>query len=268
MARLDPHPEIQQLLGAYALDAVSAQEAEEVERHLATCARCRAEVADHREVAGLLGYAAAPAPEGVWDRIASQLDQPAPPLQLSRFRPGGASAGSAALNGSPANRPERPLERRRRVQTRIVAALAAAALVAVAVLGVEVARLDHRTDQLPAAVTAQGKRTAWRLAVADPGARRVTLVAPDARGWVQAVVLANGTSFLGPTNLPRLSNDQTYQLWGMVGGVPISLGVLGPDPSYQPFITPVLASALAISQERAGGVVAPTRPPVVAATLS
>jgi hypothetical protein len=82
------------------------------------------------------------------------------------------------------------------------------------------------------------------------------------------VVLANGTSFLGPTNLPRLSNDQTYQLWGVVGGEPVSLGVLGTDPSYQPFLTPVLASGLAITQERAGGVVAPTRPPVVTTTLS
>jgi hypothetical protein len=138
----------------------------------------------------------------------------------------------------------------------------------VAGLGVQVARLDHQTRQLPAALTAQGKQTAWRLALADPGARRVTLVAPDGRRWSQAVVLANGTSFLGPTNLPRLRSDQTYQLWGMVGGHPISLDVLGTDPSYRPFLTPVLASALAITEERAGGVVAPSRSPVVTATLS
>jgi hypothetical protein len=116
-------------------------------------------------------------------------------------------------------------------------------------------------------LTAQGEQTAWRSALADPGARRVTLVGPDARRWTQAVVLANGTSLLGP-NLPRLSNDQTYQLWGVVCGERISLGVVGTDASYQPFMTPVLASALAVTQERAGGVVAPTRPPVVAAALS
>ena len=42
------HEDFQDLLGAYALDAVDPTERDEIERHLATCPRCRAEVAEHR----------------------------------------------------------------------------------------------------------------------------------------------------------------------------------------------------------------------------
>src|SRR5206468_3199328 len=47
------HPDVQELLGAYALDALDADEADAVELHLRDCPRCRAEVADYRETAAL-----------------------------------------------------------------------------------------------------------------------------------------------------------------------------------------------------------------------
>ena len=56
------HAEIAELLGAYALDAVSPDEAAEIEEHLAECPRCRAEVSAHREVAGVLGNLSGTAP--------------------------------------------------------------------------------------------------------------------------------------------------------------------------------------------------------------
>ncbi len=70
MDRLMDHAEIQELLGAYALDAVEPDEAAQIERHLAGCPQCAAEVASYREVAGLLGSAEGLAPPGLWDRIA------------------------------------------------------------------------------------------------------------------------------------------------------------------------------------------------------
>ncbi|MGZ4705939.1 MAG: anti-sigma factor family protein, partial [Acidimicrobiales bacterium] len=57
--------EVEELIGAFALDAVDADEREAVERHLADCPRCRNELAGHLEVAALLGNTGAPAPDGV-----------------------------------------------------------------------------------------------------------------------------------------------------------------------------------------------------------
>jgi hypothetical protein len=53
MGRLS-HDAIQELLGAYALNAVSRNEAATIELHLRECARCRAEITDHREAARAL----------------------------------------------------------------------------------------------------------------------------------------------------------------------------------------------------------------------
>ena len=76
------HTELQELLGAYALDAVDGDEYDAVELHLRECPRCRAELADHREVAALIGHGGAAAPEGVWDRIVAAIEPVAPPMRL------------------------------------------------------------------------------------------------------------------------------------------------------------------------------------------
>jgi hypothetical protein len=146
--------------------------------------------------------------------------------------------------------------------------VAAVAAAAIAVLGIQVARLDRRTSRLPAAWTAQAKQTAYEVALANPGARRATLISTDRTRWMQTVILPDGTSYLGPTNLPGLTKDETYQLWGVVGGSTVSLGVLGTKPAYEAFSTPASAAALAMTVERAGGVVASTQTPVLAVSLA
>src|SRR5262245_64213668 len=73
------HAEIEELLGAYALDAVDPDEREAIEAHLSGCPRCRAEVDAGREVAAGLAQTGAPAPEGVWERIAGAIEGEAPP---------------------------------------------------------------------------------------------------------------------------------------------------------------------------------------------
>ena len=62
------HEEVAELLGAYALDAVGPDEVVMIETHLEVCPRCRAEVAAHREVAAVLAYGGATAPDGLWAR--------------------------------------------------------------------------------------------------------------------------------------------------------------------------------------------------------
>ena len=81
------HDEVADLLGAYALDAVDADERAAIEAHLATCARCRAEVAEHREAAALLANEGGDAPDGLWSRIAGSLEAAPPELRLQAVPP-------------------------------------------------------------------------------------------------------------------------------------------------------------------------------------
>jgi anti-sigma-K factor RskA len=51
------HTEYQELLAAYALDALDARDAQALGEHLATCAECRGELNSLRDASGLLAYA-------------------------------------------------------------------------------------------------------------------------------------------------------------------------------------------------------------------
>ena len=70
--RLTP-AEMDELLGAYALDAVDADERDQIDQYLEENPRARAEVTEHREVAAMMSLAGGQAPDGLWDRIADEL---------------------------------------------------------------------------------------------------------------------------------------------------------------------------------------------------
>jgi anti-sigma-K factor RskA len=59
-----------------------------------------------------------------------------------------------------------------------------------------------------------------------------------------------------------LSSKDTYQLWAVVHGEPISLGLMGPSPYDVAFTLAGVPNptTLAITVEPAGGSVAPTAP--------
>ena len=78
MTDIDRHEEIESLLGAYALDAVTPDERVLVEEHVEGCPRCRAELDAFMEVAAALGNSVDPVPHELWDRIAGQLDLSSP----------------------------------------------------------------------------------------------------------------------------------------------------------------------------------------------
>jgi anti-sigma-K factor RskA len=101
------------------------------------------------------------------------------------------------------------------------------------------------------------------VADADPNARHVTLASADGVHTVSAVIIADGTTYLGPGNLAQLPSDQTYQMWGIVDGARVSLGVIGDNPTYHVFTTPPVANVIAMTVERRGGVVSSTKTPVV-----
>jgi anti-sigma factor RsiW len=281
--RLSEHAELQELLGAYALDAVEADEAAAIERHLPTCPRCRNELTDHREVAALLGYAGASAPSGVWDRIVASLEEPPPALQLARIvssappqpRPAEFDQETIADSWGPKTPPPihaRPApdsaapivpigqgRRRKSVPMRFMVAMATVAALIVAALGVEVGRLEvHKSP-----ATDNIALLAYRAAEANPANRHLTLISSDGSHTLPAVIAADGMTYLGPGNLETLPTDETYQMWGIVDGARVSLAVIGDKPTYAAFTTPNVASVLAMTVESRGGVVTSTRSPVV-----
>lgn len=243
------HDEIADLLGAYALDAVDPDERELVEAHLPDCARCRAEVADLRETAALLAHTGGDAPDGVWQRIAESLDQPPPGLRL------------APVGGRGVDR--RPARWRDRAMT---AALAAAAVVVVALLGAQVRSQDQRIDQLQTAFE-DPLAPAYQAALADPDAEVFELASADGEVELRGAITPDGVGYLRASTLPRLGSDRTYQLWGAAGDQLISLGVIGARPDIVAFRAEPY-TAFAVTEEEAPGVVVSTNPPVVAGSVA
>jgi hypothetical protein len=141
----------------YVLGALSPPEREAYERHLADCAECRAEVAEFSDLPGLLGRLdpeiaaqialASDEPDEPRSRWAGPTAAPAPDdgLNAARFE----SLSEDRVNGSAVDpllprvldraRSNRRTERRRRRWSTAGAALVAACLGVVAVLGVRAA---------------------------------------------------------------------------------------------------------------------------------
>jgi len=277
--------DIEELLGAYALDALEPDERALVEAHLEGCPRCAAEVAQHHEVAGLLANTGGPAPDELWDRIAERLDPPAAPswdrlaarLQVPADAPDVADAPDATAAGAPpavgreAGADIVPIDRARRpgrVATVVVSIVAAAAALAAVVLGVQVHHLNHQVSALN--VTHQTVSQAAQAALEDPTTQRIQLTpTPTSTAPKDAVVTMvmarSGTGYVIADGLQALPAQETYQLWGSVGGQLISLGVLGPDPRTSTFTFDSAArvQAFAITAEQSGGSVQPTHQPLV-----
>ena len=239
------HDEMRDVVAAFALDAVDYSERATVEGHLETCPRCRAELAGHQETAAMLAFSGGQAPDEVWERISDAIGGPVPaPPPLSLVA-----------------------RRRRRVADWGVAAVAAGMAAAVAVLAVVVSHQSGRIDDLTAAAQDQAALRQAEAAALQPGARDRALVAPDGTVLADVVITGQGGGYVIADAFRPLPGDRTYQLWGIVNGTPVSLGLLGRQPTVLVFRSPTGASELAVTAERSGGAVRPTGAPVAAATV-
>lgn len=246
------HSEIEDLLGAFALDAVDDDERDLLEAHLAACPRCRAEVATYRETASLLAHTGTRAPEGLWERIAESIEEAPPAMTLAPVVP---LAEAAAARD------------RRSVPLRAVAALAAVAAALIAFLGVRVGELNRDVSAVQEALDVEGLQSAALAAVGNPDAESVWLRSDEGERAVRLVRLADGTGYIVPGDLEGLPPDRTYQLWALTDDAKISLAVLGNEPEVASFRMVGPVSGYAITQERAGGAASPSLPPVVIGTI-
>ena len=258
------HPEADELLSAYALDAVDGAERADLEAHLASCPRCRAELDELREVAAAVGTTVERPPEGLWTQIAGSLGEGrdhSGPTPMPRLSQPAADLHRAA--DAPAS-PGAP-HRARRTPV-LLGALAVAAAVVALVLGLSLAHADDRISGLQSATGAPGSVAA---ALTAPGHRVVALRTTSATQVARVILLPDGRGYVDASGLPSLGADRTYQLWGIVGKTPISLGLLGAAPRQAAFTMAGArrASTFGITVEPAGGSVAPTLPIVASGTV-
>jgi hypothetical protein len=232
------HQDIEELLGAFALDAVDDDERDLVEAHLAGCPRCRAEVERHRETAALLAQGGERAPEGVWHRIAEALDEAPPALDLAPVA-------------------------RRTIPLRVAAATMAVAAAVALFVGVTVGRHDNhrldRIDRLAQAIQEANVNSAAFAALSDPAAEQVKLASADGKASAEVVRLPDGTGYLVPGTLAPLPAGRVYQLWAVRADAKISLGA---NPGVSAFRMTGPVSAYAVTDEAAGGVAASSNQPV------
>lgn len=246
------------LAGAYVLDALEPEEHVAFEAHLQTCAACREEVAQLRQVVDVLPLAVEPLepPPDLRDRILAELDSPRQQLTVM---PGGTPARAAGA----APRRSWFLEHTAPLAT-------AAALLVASLAGWNVYLQTHNgssaTDTVTALVADAQKSGATVYPVGataiDPAASAV-LVQP--RGATPAYAIIRGLS-APPKN-------KVYEVWFMHGTRPTSEAVFIPSGSGAQIIhlaTPTAGYDLsAVTVEPAPhGSSAPTTPFLLAGKLS
>ena len=250
--------ELDSLLGAYALDALDADDRARVDAYLERDAAARAEVDGMHETAAALAtmpLTAMDAPPELWERIAGAIA--AEPVAPTEPKPTEQDVDELADR------------RARRARARWTAAAAAAAVIALVVLGAQVASLRGQLDRAhqlgPSAMAA-----AFDRATKVDGARQVGLKAGSGATLARLVLLPDGTGYLRGDHLEPLPSDQTYQLWAVTGNAkaPVSAGVLGADPRAVSFRASGPVKGFAVSIEPAGGVVQPTHTPIAQAALT
>jgi anti-sigma-K factor RskA len=251
-------PELDTLLGAYALDALETGERARVDAYLATNARARDEVDELHESAAALALAPvddATAPPELWDRITQLIDaDDAAPRSAG-------DAGDDELAGRRRRGPNRG---------RWLALVTAAAAAVALVLATQVVSLHHKLDD--AHLTGeQAAAAAFDRAGRADGARQLALMPTSGAEVARLVLLPDGTGYLKNDGLAPLDADHTYQLWALTGTpakpVAISAGVLGAHPKAAAFSTGTDVHGFAITVEKNPGVGQSSQIPLARATL-
>lgn len=224
--------EVDELLGAYALDALSEEEQREVAAHLGSC-ELHEEAGELRSAVAALAYAA---------------DVESPPAEArSRF----VEALEAEEEPGPVAPPVRHIPVGAAVPRRLALApyaLAAAfALISLGLLAWNVLLLSGDDDERP---------------------RIVLFTGEPATG---AIVIEENRATLRLAGLERLGDDRDYQVWLIAGETPLSLGVTeaSEDGSLSLDLGGDLPSegTIAITIEPQGGSPLPTSDPILATEL-
>ena len=246
------HDEATEMLALVALHALDVDEMMMVEAHVATCPNCQHNLDAFREVAASLGNSVEPLPDGLWSNIASRLGQPS--AHTSDVAPSLLIGAGATLISLDERRSAKEGRSRR-----IFSAVGAAAAAAIILLGVGYANANNHANVLQGALNV-ANRTDVNRALATPGHQVVTLASTSNQRVAEFVMVPAGTGYLVTSTLPQLAPNETYQLWGIVKGSPVSLGVMGRSPHDVTFTmaSSPRPSALSVTVEPSGGSLTPS----------
>ena len=200
------HTETRDLLGAFALGAVDAQEAATVREHLATCTTCQAEMAGLWAAVDSLPDMIEPMdpPPALRDRIAAAIQED------GAIAPAAPSAVPTPVV-PPVTPVREPIEKPASFWSRATPWAAAAAILLLLSAGLLVWNLQLR-EQIVSAPVAE------TIALAPTDA------APNASGEV--TYLADDDLFIvNVRDLPPLESDQVYEVWLIGEDGPIPAGV-------------------------------------------
>ncbi len=255
MARELTPAELDELLAAYALDAVDAEEREQLDAYLERSPDAAREIAELQETAALLAFTGPDeAPDTLWDRIENALGAE-PPRLVMPF--------DTAARRSP--------RRRRGVATKVAIGIAGASAIAAGITAVvvsdEMSRQEERLDRVAGSVANDGMHRAAEAAAADPRSRTVRLVARRGSGSATVIAMPDGAAFLMARDMEHLGPDRTYQLWAITGDPDgpevVSAGVLGRSLDLAAFQAPEGATGFMVTDEATPGVVTTAAKPVL-----
>lgn len=218
---------IDELLPFYALDALSEEERELVETYLREHPEARQQVEELGAAASALPYSVQPV-------------EPSPRSKAALMARVAADQKAAA----PSVQQDRSAPRRKMHFANLFRALslgaAAIAILWAVVLNLQVARLQSQVTALNDRIAAQSDaldRIVTSLPQTDPSTViTVALRGTDSQPQVQGQLIVNPDSqsaVLVITGLPPLDAGQTYQVWLINGGAPISAGLLAADENGQ-----------------------------------
>lgn len=239
---------IHALVAAYALDALEARESAAFEGHLGSCDSCVEELRGmHETTAAMASSVAQAPPEPLRSRVL---------LLATTIRQVDSDAAAEVVDLSLARS-------RRSGVNRVLVGVAAAAVLAVGVLGVSTYQANQRAND---AVLAAEQITA--VFAEDEAVLRRTEVSGGGKATL-AVLPANGDAAFLASSLPDLGPDKAYQLWAIGQEGATSVGLLEPKSgrAAQLVELPVDAIAFAMSVEPAGGSPAPSTEPVLVISL-
>jgi anti-sigma-K factor RskA len=221
------------LSGAYAINALSPEEAEEFHKHLAGCPACREEVRELQEAAALMGASEAMAPPA---HLKAQVMQGAD--RVPQLPPKVRHLGAAST-----------------VRRTPQLLLAAAAVVMIVAAGFGIWQTQQTPDEVIAASVSQVFKA--------PDAHKATMETSNGGSISVATSPSLRKMAVDTRGLPELQAGQTYQLWAIADGTPKSAGLLDDPDAGAAMDMPAEGVTVAITIEPEGGSEQPTTKPIM-----
>jgi anti-sigma-K factor RskA len=230
--------ELHTLSGAYALHALSAEEADQFRRHLEACQACRQEVRELQQAAATMGASEAVAPPPYLKaKVLSAADR-TPQLPPS-------TSGGKVIRVSP-----------HRWGTRLLLAAAAVVVIVAGVIGIS--RIGDNGTGEQQSLLAAGVVKVFKADDAN------TATMKTANGGKISVATSPslGEMAVDTEDLPPLDKQHVYQIWAIHSGAFSSVGVVEREKGAA-MAMPDPDTEVAITVEPLGGSKQPTTDPIM-----